>query len=59
MGDGMLGLRNAMQVHRRKQGDAQADAEMAKQVRQRRAPVAGVAFTGIVRNATGRQMPWA
>ncbi len=51
MGDGMLDLRNAMQVQRRQQGDAETSAEMAKQVRQRRAPAAGVAFTGIVRNA--------
>jgi hypothetical protein len=55
----MLDLRNTMQVHRRQQGDAQTDAEMTKQVRQRRAPAAGVAFSGMVRNAVGGQAAWA
>jgi hypothetical protein len=55
VGDGVLALRNAMQVHRRQQRDAQTDAEMAKQLRQRGAPTAGVAFSAAVRNAVGGQ----
>lgn len=38
--DGMLGLRHAMQVHGRQDGDTQTDAEMAKGVRHIEAPIA-------------------
>lgn len=38
--DGMLGLRRAMQVHGREDGDTQTDAEVAKGVRQIEAPTA-------------------
>jgi hypothetical protein len=51
MSEVVLGPRHAMQVHGRQQGDAQADAEVAREVRQRLAPAAPVSFGAIVGNA--------
>ena len=51
MSEIVLRPRHAMQVHGRQQGDAQADAEVAREVRQRLAPAAPVAFSAFPGNA--------
>lgn len=53
----MLRLRQPMQVHGRQEGDAQTDAEVAKQVRQRRAPTARVAFSSTGGNPDSSRVP--
>jgi hypothetical protein len=59
MGEIMLRLRHAVQVHGRQQGDAQADAEVAEKLRQRFAPAAPVAVEAVIDNGVTKCLAYA
>ena len=59
MGEIVLRLRDAVQVHGRQQGDAQADAEVAEKLRQRFAPAAPLAVEAVIDNGVTKGLAYA